>query len=327
MLVNKAVYSMEFLHLTTFTTVARMGSFTTAARSLRLSQSSISQHIKVLEAELGTPLFIRTTRQVRLTDAGKRFLGHAHRLLSQAAQVQQEMTQLAEGVQGHSTVGTLPSLAVHLLAPAISRLQRCFPEVQVEIKEGSQLELEAYLQSGEVDFGVLELPAHTQPIHSHLLFREPYNLLVPRGHRLATRRQVRLQELAHEKFIVFPDSARSRADLRQAFHQMGLNLQIAVEVASALTLASMVQAGAGVALAPALVFQHVQLHDIAILDLIAPRFSRMVGLIWHRDQYLSPVTRNLMQLLCKQTGNPSGDSASLLPASSRYPSSEGTGGA
>ncbi len=202
--VNRVV---EFLHLTTFTTVAQTGSFTTAARALRLSQSSISQHIKVLEEELGTPLFLRTTRQVRLTDAGERFLGHAHRLLNQAAQVQQEMTQLAEGLQGHTTAGTLPSLAVHLLAPAIHRLQERYPEVQVQIKEGGQLELEAALQSGDVDFGVTELPAHTQQIQSRMLFREPYRLLVQQEHRLATRRQVRLQELAHEKFIVFPASA------------------------------------------------------------------------------------------------------------------------
>ena len=310
---------MEFLHLTTFTTVAQMGSFTTAGRSLRLSQSTISQHIKTLEDELGMPLFIRTTRQVRLTDAGERFLGHAHRLLNQAAQVQQDMTQLSEGVQGHSTVGTLPSLAVHLLAPAIHRLQQRYVEVKVQIREGSQLELEADVQSGEVDFGVMELPVHTQQLQSHLLLREPYNVLVPRGHRLATRRQVRLHELAHERFVVFPTRARGREHLQQAFHQMGLNLQIAVEAASALTLASMVQAGAGVALAPALVFQHVQLHDVAILDLIAPRFRRTVGLIWHRDQYLSPVARNLMQLLCEPPENRSGESDSPLDTSCSIP--------
>ena len=315
---------MEFLHLTTFATVAQLGSFTTAARSLHLSQSSISQHIKALEEEVGTPLFIRTTRQVRLTDAGERFLGHAHRLLNQTAQIQQDMTQLAEGVQGHTTVGTLPSLAVHLLAPAIHRLQQRYPEVQVQIKEGTQLELEANLQSGEVDFGVLELPAHTQQMQSRILLREPYHLLVPQGHRLAARRQVRLQEVANEKFIVFPASARSRETLGQAFHHMGCNVQIAVEVASALTLASMVQAGVGVALAPSLVFQHVQLHNVAILDLIAPRFSRTVGLIWHRDQYLSPVARNLMQLLGESSAHQAGASRSTVDESVAMPTpSEG----
>lgn len=209
------------------------------------------------------------------------------------------MTQLADGVQGHTTVGTLPSLAVHLLAPAIHRLQQNHSEVQVQIKEGGQLELEADLQAGEVDFGVMELPAHTQHVQSRMLLHEPYHLLVPCEHRLATRRQVRLQELAHEKFIVFPASARSREHLGQACHQLGFNIEIAVEAASALTLASMVQAGVGVALAPSLVFQHVQLNNLTILDLIAPRFTRTVGLIWHRDQYLSPVAHNLMRLLCQ----------------------------
>ncbi len=220
------------------------------------------------------------------------------------------MTQLADGVQGHTTVGTLPSLAVHLLAPAIHRLQQCYPEVQVQIKEGSQHELESQLQSEEVDFGLMELPTHTQHVQSQVLLCEPYHLLVPHGHRLAMRRQVRLQELANEKFIVFPSSARSRTHLGEAFHQLGLNVQIAVEAGSALTLASMVQAGVGVALAPSLVFQHVQLNQLVILDLIAPRFSRTVGMIWHRDQYLSPVARNLMQLLCQPAQSYTGDRAS-----------------
>jgi DNA-binding transcriptional LysR family regulator len=246
---------MELRHLRYFVAVAEELNFSRAAERLGIAQPPLSQQIKLLEGELGVPLFIRAHRRVELTDVGRALLNDARRTLVQAGRFVDIARRAARGEAGSLRLG-FSSAALYTMVPAILRafLARA-PEVTLNLLERSSEEQIEMLAEGGIDAGFVRLPiVNPAPALSlRTIVREPLVVALSRGHRLAGRRAVALRALAGEPFIIVARSAaRGLHDQILALcGRAGFEPAIAQEAAEVSTIVSLVSAGLGVAIVPA----------------------------------------------------------------------------
>src|SRR6266568_2507394 len=164
---------MEIHQLRYFCAVARAGSFTRAAEQLGIAQPSLSQQIRVLEKQIGTPLFERLGRSIRLTTFGEALRHRALDILQQVAQAESSLASLQQGVRGRLRIGVIPTIMPYLIAPRIGKFLKHFPEVDLQLVEDTTPRLVEHLQSGDLDIVVARLPVRNPDMVSSELFREP----------------------------------------------------------------------------------------------------------------------------------------------------------
>lgn len=244
---------MELRHLRYFAAVAETRHFGRAAERLHLAQPALSQAVRQLESELGTALFTRTTRQVRLTPAGEFLQVEAARILEAVEESARGVRRIAEGRQGLVRISFTGS-AAHTQLPHMARVvKRELPGVALEI-HADQLtpaQVDGLLE-GSLDLGVLRPPSGGLPgLELHTLVTEPLVLAVARDHRLATEPEVTMADLRSEPWVLFadPSSALNEAVLRscQAADFVPRREHVAAGIGVQLPL---VAAGLGVALVP-----------------------------------------------------------------------------
>lgn len=243
---------MEIRQLRYFTVLAAELSFTRAAHRLHVSQPPLSYQIASLEAELGARLFDRTSRSVALSEAGKALLPHALAVLARLEEARGHVQRVASGLQGRVHLGLAGS---HFLGPLPQfiqqfRLQR--PAVEVALHEMTPSDHLQALRDGRIDVSVSRNPLHDGQISAGLLWRDPLVVALPPGHRLATRRRLRLIDLKDEDFVFLRiDSSPFAARLYKACVQAGFAPRIAQQVVEVPAALNLVAAGLGVALVPA----------------------------------------------------------------------------
>ncbi|HEX7941836.1 MAG TPA: LysR family transcriptional regulator [Gemmatimonadaceae bacterium] len=189
--------------LASFAALAEDLHYTRAANRLHVAQPALTKRIQQLEDAVGTPLFIRSRRAVRLSPAGELLLPRVRHVLDAVEDFSHVARRVADGEVGRLRVGFSPS-APHLLLPAIMRaFRRRHPGVECVLTElPSEIQI-SQIASGDLDAGILRPPA-TVPaaIRCTTIFEEPFVAVLPRDHRLASRRTVPLAALAPDPFIV-----------------------------------------------------------------------------------------------------------------------------
>lgn len=288
---------MELRQLQAFIAVAEQQNFTTAGSRLRLTQSAISQQIKALEESCGVSLFDRTSREVKLTEAGEVLLKRARFILAQVDNAYTAMAELAGGTKGHCRFASLPSVAAYLLPPVIAKFQQQYPEVELHLTEALQDQVLAVVQQGSADFGILNLPVADPHLHSMSLMRDEFVLLVPEGHRLVGQQEVPMLELAEEGFILFPKGGGGRDKLTEACRQAGFQPRVVFESDDRETILGLVTAGVGVTFLPRLITEHTRTDGPITIRNLQPRLFREVGMVWNPQRYMPQAARHLMALM------------------------------
>lgn len=245
---------MQLESLDVFRTVARCGSVTTAARMLGFTQSAVSRQIAVLEAQTGARLFDRLPRGVALTDEGRCLLPHAEAVLDRLATARTDLDALRGLGGGRLRVGAFPTAVGALVPRALASFRAAHPEVGLSLVEGRTPQLLDRLRAGDADVAVVsaapDLPIDADRFDLHHLLDERLLVAVPRDHRLARRRTVRIAELTDDFFIA--GSATAEETLLRATMPHGFRPQIDIVAAEWTGKLGCVAAGLGVALVPAL---------------------------------------------------------------------------
>ena len=233
--------------------VARCGSFSGAAEALGYTQPAISRHVALLERETGTTLLERRPAGVRLTDAGRLLVGHADAILARLRDAEEDLDALLGMRAGKLRMSTLTSAAATIVPLAIVEFRHRLPDVELSVSMVEPPRVLSAVRGGEVDLALcndesyLELP----DVDGHLLFEEPMRIALPRGHRLAGRSRVRLDELAEERWMLGTDSACPDAGrFVRACHAEGFQPQIAFHNDDYMAILGFVAAGVGVAPVP-----------------------------------------------------------------------------
>ena len=241
---------MELQQLRYAVAIAEEQSFTRAAGRCFVVQSALSRQIKSLESELGVRLFARTSRKVEVTPAGEAFVQQA-RLCLQAAERAKTSAAAAHGeIRGSLTIGVIPTVTAVDIAAVLGAFRRSYPEVGVHVRTGGSDEFLRRIAAGQLDVGLLGLAEGVTPqgVQTRKLSRERLVAVLSKGHRFAGRRRLRLEDLADEPFVDFPEGSSGREQSDLTFDRAGLRREVSFEVNTADLLTGLVRQGLGVAL-------------------------------------------------------------------------------
>ncbi|WP_420446257.1 LysR family transcriptional regulator [Candidatus Poriferisodalis sp.] len=261
---------MNLRRLRYFTTVAEELHFGRAADRLLMSQPPLSQQIRLLEHELDTALFDRSTRRVTLTDAGKFLYPEAVRLLAAADGVERLMEQRRGGQTGTLRVGFVDSAAYEVMPRVLAEYRRRRPRVDFELHTLSSDEQAQALRAGRIDLGISRAAADSTHVEATLVMHERLLLAAGASHRLTESSSACLRDLAGEPIIGFDRSVSPslHAVLAGMLAAEGVNYDPVIEATEYTTVLGFVAAGEGVAIVPAGVqtfrppgLQYVPLED------------------------------------------------------------------
>lgn len=280
---------MELRHLRYFVAVGDALNFGRAALALHIAQPPLSRAIRALEAELGTALFDRGARGVRLTGAGAALLPEARRLLRDAEAFREGARQYAAGAAGTLSIGFVSTAAYNVLPRIVPAFRARRPGVRLALREATSDVQPVALASGELDVGFLIPGALDAALAYAPLHREPLIAALPARRRWPAPLPVRA--LAREPFILFPrEVAPILHDAIVALcRKAGYAPRIGQEAIQMQTIVSLVAGGMGVSLVPASL-EHMRREGVVYRPL-AERGPRVeIGLAWRASDD-SPLTR------------------------------------
>lgn len=189
--------------LASFVAVAEELHYTRAAERVHIAQPALTKRIQQLEETVGSPLFVRTRRSVRLTGAGEVLLANAREVLRAADGFDDAARQLRDGARGRLRIGFSPSAPHHVLPAVLRAFRRRHPGIECDLNELSSEAQLGQILDGRLHIGLLRPPA-TVPagIICSTFFEEPFVAVVARDHPLGRHRAVRLADLAGEPLVV-----------------------------------------------------------------------------------------------------------------------------
>lgn len=276
---------MELYQLEYFLAAARERNFTRAAARLHLAQAALSEQIRKLESELGTSLFHRGRRESVLTAAGETLRLHAEALLDRADAARRAVQDLIGLRGGRLTIGAIPSVSACLLPDAIAAFRNRHPLVELALFEGTSESVAQWVESGRVEFGIVQLPTSGGSFDEALLFSEPFVVLLAKAHPAAQQRRITLAKLAQESFVFYKGRARDTA--LTACRAAGFEPRIACESSELETIRSLVAAGLGVAILPELATRHPTAGCVAV-HLRGDPVERQVAVLSRSGHAASP---------------------------------------
>jgi LysR family transcriptional regulator, carnitine catabolism transcriptional activator len=276
---------MDLRRLRLFLAVVDGGGMTRAADAEHVSQPSVSQAIRELEGELGTPLFHRVGRRVVLTAAGEALVEPARQVLRDVETGRAAVESVAGLTAGRLDLVALPTLAVDPLAPLVGAFRVEHPGVELALADPSDsVEVVELVASGACELGIT-VEAVTDPaLVAHRLGTQDLLAVLPPG--AGTSHTMAIATLAKYPLVAAPPGTATRQQLEDAFADAGVTPHIAVVAAQREAIMPLVLAGAGATLFPRPLAEQAQTLGAVVVSL-RPRLARAVHL-FHRDGPLSP---------------------------------------
>lgn len=293
--------SFDFMNVTlrqleVFRSVALTRNFSRSGQLIGLTQPAVSRCINELEAQLGLKLLNRTTREVELTEAGRKLAARLERVLEELDNTLLDVQGMATERRGRVRVASSPTLSANLMPECIARCRREWPDLQLMLLDRIQHDVLDSVRSGEVDFGVVIDPGERDDLHCEPILSEPFCLVCPPGHALARKPQVRWHDLAGESLVLLDHASGSRRLIDRALDTEGVVVETAQDVGHPTTIFRMVEAGLGLSVVPDLALPPEGLNGLAVRPLL-PRVDRDIMLVHRRNRALSPLAQAAWELI------------------------------
>ena len=288
---------MDLRQLRYFVALAETRHFTRAAEREHIAQPALSQQIRRLEHDTGVALVERTTRRVKLTDAGELLLARARRILAEVEAASAELAAVAGIQTGHVTVGAMHTMGPVDISLALAVFQQRFPGIELTVREHPSEELAEMLRIDELDLAFLSV---TERIESHglalaqLVSEELVAVLAPE-HHLAGRRRIRMTELAGEQFISYRPGSRLRELLTGAGRHAGFEPRVTLELNESRRIRRLVARRMGVAILPRSDAEAPGAETVSVA-LVDPSLRRDISLAWRADRRHAPAAAEFIQL-------------------------------
>jgi DNA-binding transcriptional LysR family regulator len=239
---------MTFRQVEIFLAVARAKNFTRAAETLHLSQSTLSQHVRELEHELGVRVFDRLGRAVTLTEAGRLLEEQAARIATTLSTMRRSIDELKGLERGSLVIGASTTPGIYVLPAVVGAFRRRYPGIDVSLRIGNSRLIEERVRADEVDLGVVGghvLGAKERCVAAGLV--DELVLIVPRRHAWAKRREVAPAELTETPLLMREQGSATRQVTERALRQAGIKFTTAMELDHIEAIKQAVMAGLGVA--------------------------------------------------------------------------------
>lgn len=281
--------------------LADRGSITAVAAATYRTPSAVSQQIKALERELGAVLVERRGRGVRLTDAGALLAAGAGEIAEVVARTRARFEEFRGAVEGEVSVTAFPSGAEMFLAPLAGRVAACDPGIRLRLSDLDLAEYELADATADHDVvlghSVVGVPdAGASGLRVTPLLREPLDVAVPEGHRLAGRERVRPEDLVGERWVGVP-AGHPFDLLLPALSVDGAAPQVGQRFLDNHVVAAFVAAGQGIALLPRLWAATAQVRGVRLLGLDGVRAGRHVFALARPDRAERAAVRRVLAVL------------------------------
>lgn len=234
--------------------VAELQSFTKAADAMALTQSAVSHAITNLESEFGFPLVNRNRAGITLTTEGETMLLAIRKVLQENEKVHQEAASLLGLAKGTIKIGIFKSVSTKWLPEIIRLMEKNYPEIQIQLKEGDYLEIEQWLLSGEIDCGFINI-THSSQFHIISLKKDRLLCVVSNQSALYHQKTVSFEDLEKEPFIM--PTYGGYHDIKQLFEEHGIQPDIRFELMDESAILSMVTHHLGISILPEMLLDSI----------------------------------------------------------------------
>jgi LysR family hydrogen peroxide-inducible transcriptional activator len=284
------VIRMNLKDLKYLVALADTGHFGKAADRTFVSQPTLSAQLKKLEEYLGVKLVERQPKNVQLTDVGKQVVMRARRMLNDGDEIVALARNNADPFAGRLKVALIPTIGPYLLPRVMPKLRKALPNLSLMLYEYQTESLLKRLRDGEIDLGIMALPAAQDGIESRKLYEEDFTVALPNNHPLGAKSTIKVQDLKGHTLLLLEDGhclrdqaleVCSRVDVREAEDFRATSLE---------TLRQMVVAGLGITLLPefAVDTPFGSQRGLAIRRFAKPAPSRTVGAVWRKSSTRAP---------------------------------------
>src|SRR5699024_4667716 len=237
---------MDLKQLECFVALSSELHFSRAAEKLYMTQPSLSQKIKNLETEMGTPLFDRMGKKTALTEAGKILLTHSENIFHEMEQAKSAINDLNVLQRGKLTVGSLLTCVHYLLPPAILEMKKMYPNVELSVLGLRTDDIRTKLRNNELDLGIAFLPVEDEEIDTITLVTEELSLAVPLNHPLAICDTVEMKDLDGVSAVLLAEGYFLRKVIDTYCMELDIHLRPALEMTTLESIMQMVSEGVGI---------------------------------------------------------------------------------
>ncbi|RFB79627.1 LysR family transcriptional regulator [Methylovirgula sp. 4M-Z18] len=286
---------MQFRHLKTFVAVATTLNFTRAAARVHLAQSSLTEQIQALESDLGTALFDRSRRDLKLTEAGRRLLDYATDILHLADEARAAIASTTGALQGRLVIGALETLCAERLPAVLARFRQDHSQVDLVLQSAESARLRDGLKSGlfDVCFVFGDLKSDSELRHE-IVAQEEIAFIAPLNNPRASQPVLTYEDLLDEAFLVTAPGCVYRRLFDEAFAaHLPARPKIAGEVGSINAIRSLVRAGAGSALVPHMALSE-NVDDMIVRQWPDGARQAPVTMAWRRRRVQVPALRSFL---------------------------------
>jgi len=300
--VEKKPSPIDFRHLETFCRVAGFRSFSKAADDLFLTQPTVSGHILSLEHSLSLRLFDRTSREARLTKAGKVFLEYALKILSYRKELLNALSEFSQGIRGELSLGASTIPGEYLLPKLMGDFKKEHPHFIIALKIADTKEITQYVLQDNVEFGIIGAKLNHPSLHYEKYEEDEIIVVAPPDHPLVRKKRVNLEELLKEPWIIREEGSGTQMAVEKALRKKGKSLKqfnVVMETGSTSSVKEGVKAKLGLAfISEKAIGEEVRQGFLSRIDVegIEPIF-RQIYIVSHRGRTLSPIGMEFLRFL------------------------------
>ena len=287
---------MDFFQLETFLAVAQSGSFSTAAMQVHRTQPAVSQMVRKLEEEVGEPLFDRSTRDGKLTDAGKVLEEYAQKMLNLRREARASLEELRQFQRGTLAIAANEFTALYLL-PVLEDFRRFCPMIKIAVHRSLASSIADQVADHTVELGVLSFRPEGPQLQSIAVFSDQLTFVVPPGHPLAKAKSVSIRQLGAESFVAHNVVSPYRMKVLEAFKRHKTPLNIGVEMPTIEAIKRFVAAGNGVALVPGIAVEpELNRGELIAVPVKELKLERKLRIVYRKGGQLSHAARAFLQV-------------------------------
>ncbi|MFL0195026.1 LysR family transcriptional regulator [Clostridium sp. WILCCON 0269] len=296
---------MDIKQLQTFIIVSKLLNFREAGEELNYSQSSVSDHIRNLEQELGVKLFERLGRKVFLNENGKKLISPAEKMIQYEKEIHQLFNK-DEKISGLLRIGAAETLSVFWLPPILKEYRITYPDVKVTLRMADCCEFPKMLSHNMID---VAFSLHDQSQHDYIsqinIFEDSTVFIVAPDHPLADLKTITIHELENHSFILPEAECCYRVELEELLKKCNVKIDTIMEFSSLEAIKQCVKSGLGISLLPKIaVEEEINTGELDTLSIEDCEISICAKMICHKQKWTSPPLAALKNMILQKKITP-----------------------
>ncbi len=288
---------MDVRDLQVFLSVAKHLNYTRAAEEVNLSQPSVSVRMRQLERDLGSKLFEQLGKKTALTEAGQLLLPYASRVIAAMDDARHAIDELQGLERGSLRIGASTTPGMYLIPRTLAHFKQRYPKIDVHLAVKDTRQIEEGVIRNEFDFGFVGGHLAGDEVDVLPWITDELKLIVPLGHRLAGKKNVKPQDLANEKFVLREEGSATRVVVAAHLRKLRIEPEAVMEIENPESVKKAVQSGLGIAFISAFAVEiELKAKTLVAVDIQNLRIRRELKIVYRKDKHLSRAARTFIEI-------------------------------